>query len=98
MRRIIRANPKLLENPDFEDKSNTSLHLATQKGHLEIVELLLDAGHDEEEISRNTDGDTPLLLAAKEGCVDVGKLLIERFPSCILLGNREGLDAVSTPM
>ena len=35
--RIIRNNPHLTQNPDFEDKSNTSLHLAAKEGTLEIT-------------------------------------------------------------
>lgn len=34
--RLLQANPHLLHNPDFEDKSNTSLHLAAQAGHVEL--------------------------------------------------------------
>ena len=37
VRRILKTNPGLLENPDYDDKSNTSLHLAAQKGLLEIA-------------------------------------------------------------
>lgn len=37
VKRIIRTNPTLLQNPDFDDKSNTSLHVAAQLGFEEIV-------------------------------------------------------------
>lgn len=37
VKRIIKNNPVYLENPDFEDGSNTSLHLAAIKGHLDIL-------------------------------------------------------------
>ena len=37
LKRIIRNNPRLLQNPDFEDNGNTSLHLAAQLGFLEIA-------------------------------------------------------------
>jgi hypothetical protein len=37
VKRIIRSNPGILQNPDFKDKSNTSLHLAAQVGFEEIV-------------------------------------------------------------
>lgn len=39
--RLLRTNPHLLHNPDFENKSNTSLHLAAQAGHHELVVSLL---------------------------------------------------------
>lgn len=62
---------------------------------LSLQLLLLDAGHDGEEISLNTDWDTPLMLACRNGCVAVAKILIERFPRCIPWMNKRGLDAVS---
>ncbi|GAB7347476.1 hypothetical protein MBLNU459_g4388t2 [Dothideomycetes sp. NU459] len=95
VKRIVQSNPTLLQNPDFDDKSNTSLHLAAQSGFEEIVELLLDAGHEDAEICRNADWNTPLMLAARDGRVEVGKMLIERFPRCIPWSNKQGLDALS---
>jgi uncharacterized protein len=35
--RILKNNPSYLHNPDFADKSNTSLHLAAQHGREEIA-------------------------------------------------------------
>lgn len=35
--RLLKADPHLLHNPDFGDKSNTSLHLAAQAGHTELA-------------------------------------------------------------
>lgn len=37
VKRIIRTNPTLVQNPDFDDKSNTSLHVAAQAGFEDIV-------------------------------------------------------------
>jgi hypothetical protein len=37
VKRIIRNNPKYLLNPDFEDKSNTNLHLAARHGFTQIA-------------------------------------------------------------
>jgi hypothetical protein len=37
VKRIIRNNPQILRNPDFEDKSNTSLHLAARNGFTQIA-------------------------------------------------------------
>lgn len=37
VRRIVRNNPHVLRNPDFEDKSNTSLHLAAREGFTDIA-------------------------------------------------------------
>ena len=37
VQRIVRNNPSVLRNPDFADKSNTSLHLAARCGFVEIA-------------------------------------------------------------
>jgi hypothetical protein len=37
VKRITKNHPDLLQNPDFADKSNTSLHLAAKLGCLAIV-------------------------------------------------------------
>jgi ankyrin repeat protein len=37
VKRIVKNNPLYLENRDFSDKGNTSLHLAAIKGHVDIV-------------------------------------------------------------
>lgn len=39
VKRILKNNPSYLQNPDFSDKSNTSLHLAAQLGCLDIAVL-----------------------------------------------------------
>ncbi|KAK7712921.1 Target of rapamycin complex 2 subunit avo2 [Botryosphaeria dothidea] len=94
VRRIVRNNPDVLRNPDFQDKSNTSLHLAAREGFTDIAAFLIDAGHENDGISRNTDHDTPLMLAAACGQVDVGILLIARFPQCVPYVNINGMDVL----
>ena len=37
VKRLLTNRPDLLQNPNFEDKSNTSLHLAALYGHTEIT-------------------------------------------------------------
>lgn len=37
LQRIIKKNPNLVQNINFADNGNTSLHLAAQLGHLEIA-------------------------------------------------------------
>ena len=37
LKRLLTQKPTLLQNPDFEDKSNTSLHLAAKYGHVEVA-------------------------------------------------------------
>jgi hypothetical protein len=40
VKRILQNNPQYLRNPDFEDKSNTSLHLAAKHGFTQIAVCL----------------------------------------------------------
>lgn len=57
-------------------------------------EFLIDAGHEDEDgISKNANGDTPLLLAV-ETSEAVATLLATRFPRCIAWKNKQGADAV----
>jgi hypothetical protein len=37
VRRIVHNNPEHLRNPDYDDKSNSSLHLAARHGFTAIV-------------------------------------------------------------
>ena len=41
VQRIIRNNPDYLRNPDYEDKSNTNLHLAAKHGFTQIAVCFL---------------------------------------------------------
>ncbi|WEW57566.1 hypothetical protein PRK78_003033 [Emydomyces testavorans] len=96
VKRIVRSNPAYLENPDYDDKSNTSLHLAAILGHLEIIKFLVDFGHDScnpdfsqpgfscaPGISLNTDLSTPLHLAAAHAHADCVDFLCSAFPQTI---------------
>ncbi|KAF1979947.1 ankyrin [Bimuria novae-zelandiae CBS 107.79] len=94
VKRIVRNNPGYLRNPDFADKSNTSLHLAAKHGFTGIAEFLIDAGHEDEIVSRNKELETPLMLAAGAGKEEVAVVLAKRFPGCIGWQNRGGLDAL----
>lgn len=35
--RIVCNNPHLIQNPNFEEKSNTNLHLAAKEGSVEVA-------------------------------------------------------------
>ncbi|KAH5848655.1 hypothetical protein HBI92_239770 [Parastagonospora nodorum] len=94
VKRIIQNNPQILRNPDFEDKSNTSLHLAARHGFTQIAEFLIDLGHESDLISRNNDLETPLMLAAAAGKEETGVTLAKRFPECIPWADKHGLDAL----
>lgn len=92
--RLIRTHPSLLRNPDFADRSNTSLHLVAAQGSVAIITFLIQAGHEDVEISRNADNETPLMLAAKGGHVEAAKLLVEAFPRCVGMVDGRGMDAL----
>ncbi|KAF2656011.1 ankyrin [Lophiostoma macrostomum CBS 122681] len=94
VKRIVRNNPTYLINPDFADKSNTNLHLAAKNGFTQIAEFLIESGHEDDNVSRNNDWETPLMVAAVAGKEDMGVMLAKRFPECIPLQNRMGLDAL----
>ncbi|KAK5074940.1 hypothetical protein LTR64_001145 [Lithohypha guttulata] len=96
--RLLKAYPHLVHNPDYNDKSNTSLHLAAKAGYTELVELLISEGHDQSPevtdyiyssagnnlgVSVNTDGQTALHLAASSLRVDTVELLCTEFPNTI---------------
>ena len=36
VKRVLKSNPSVLQNPDPLDSNNTSLHLAAKNGHEEI--------------------------------------------------------------
>ncbi|KAL9013058.1 MAG: hypothetical protein Q9173_002231 [Seirophora scorigena] len=91
--RIVKKNPDKLQNPDFEDNGNTSLHVAAQLALLEIAQFLVDAGHEDDFISCNANGETPLHLAV-ETSVPIALLLASKFPRCIPWKNKQGADAV----
>lgn len=93
LKRIIKNNPKSLQNPDFADNGNTSLHLAAQLGLSDIAEFLIDAGHEDDGISKNANWDTPLLLAV-ETSEAVATLLATRFPRSIPWKNKQGADSL----
>ncbi|KAI9707185.1 MAG: 26S proteasome non-ATPase regulatory subunit [Candelina mexicana] len=95
VKRITKNNPKSLRNADIADKGNTSLHLAAKYGFLDIVLHLIEAGHEDEGISRNADWDTPLIYAAN-GHEEVARVLAERFESCVNWRNKQGVDAMMT--
>ncbi|KAF7354198.1 Serine/threonine-protein phosphatase 6 regulatory ankyrin repeat subunit C-like protein [Mycena venus] len=53
----------------------TLLHLASEEGHLEVVQLLIE--HNASIDQATEDGKTPLLLASEQGHLNIVQLLIE---------------------
>ncbi|KAI4257567.1 MAG: hypothetical protein LQ352_001632, partial [Teloschistes flavicans] len=101
VKRIIKNHPEQLQNPDYDDNGNTSLHLAARLGLIDIAvsedadlnHYLIDAGHEDESISRNANGDTPIHLAV-ETSLPLATLLATTFPHCIAWKNKQGADAI----
>lgn len=61
-----------------DDGGETALHRACQKGHAEMVGLLLDMDTSGEMLNSKTgQGTTPLIVAAEEGQIEVVKILLE---------------------
>jgi len=63
-------------SPPFAKNNPSSLHVAADQGHREVVALLLDNGADVKAVGK--DGRTPLHLAARYGHREVVELLLER--------------------
>jgi ankyrin repeat protein len=74
------VSAELTKHPDAlnlpEDDGLTSLHLAAENCHTNVVVLLLDKGANIN--VRAKDNATPLHLAAQEGCTDAVTVLLER--------------------
>ncbi|KAK2757964.1 hypothetical protein FQN54_004370 [Arachnomyces sp. PD_36] len=103
VKRTIKNNPLYLTNPDFDDKSNTSLHLAAIHGSVDVVQLLISFGHDSctpiispigfnsaPDISLNTDLSTPLHLAATHSHASCVHHLCLAFPHTIDKPDKNG--------
>jgi ankyrin repeat protein len=105
VQRLLQSHPSYLHNPDFENKSNTSLHLAAQYGLADIVKYLIELGHDStapveddiysnagnnQGVSVNTDGQTPLHLAATKLHTEIVEILCASFPTTVNRADNEG--------
>ncbi|KAI5793812.1 ankyrin repeat-containing domain protein [Peziza echinospora] len=89
VKRILKNHPNSLHNPDHT--SSTSLHLASEIGSLPIVTHLIDDhSHEAHGISRNNDGDTPLMVACQHNNIEVVEFLCRRFPKSVDWRNKCG--------
>ncbi len=63
---------------ETDARLNTGLHLASNNGHISIVNVLIDVGANMN--AKNMDGFTALELSCRKGFFEVSKVLINRFP------------------
>ena len=73
---LLQKNPSSVNEKDAGRDEATPLHLAAERGHKPIVELLLRKGAVVD--ARRAGGSTPLLLASYHGKIEIVKLLLER--------------------
>lgn len=62
---------------DTDGSGNSGLHLASEYGHLSIVNILIESGIDSN--VKNGDGTTPLELSCRKGYFEISKLLIASY-------------------
>ncbi|XP_058085117.1 uncharacterized protein LOC131232711 [Magnolia sinica] len=91
---LIGLQKKLEENPSLLNARNdvmaqTPLHVAAGYNNVEIVKFLLDwRGPEKIELeAKNMYGETPLHMAAKNGCNEAARLLLDRGASLTAKAN-----------
>ncbi|KAG2231147.1 hypothetical protein INT48_003355 [Thamnidium elegans] len=72
----------------------TTLMYATQFGHVDLVELLLELGHEEEVISVDNEGITVLMIAAMFNHEEIFFLYVSKYPECIHAISKNGWTAL----
>ncbi|KAI8636411.1 ankyrin repeat-containing domain protein [Parasitella parasitica] len=81
VKRLLRKVSNI-QNPDPETGCTTLMY-ATQYGHVDLVELLLELGHEEEVISVDNEGITVLMIAAMFNHEEIFFLYVSKYPECI---------------
>ncbi|ORZ16931.1 ankyrin repeat-containing domain protein [Absidia repens] len=92
VRRLIKMVPNI-QNPD-PDNGYTTLMLAAQYGHIDLVNLLLEMGHEEEVISMDHEGITVLMLAIMYNHEEIFYAYVSRYPECIHAISKDGVSAL----
>ncbi|OBZ90615.1 Target of rapamycin complex 2 subunit AVO2 [Choanephora cucurbitarum] len=82
-----------IQNPDPKTGYTTMMY-AARHGHVELVELLLEQGHEEEVISMDNEGITVLMLAAMYNYEEIFFLYVSRYPECIHAISKSGWTAL----
>ncbi|EIE88039.1 hypothetical protein RO3G_12750 [Rhizopus delemar RA 99-880] len=92
VKRLVKKVPNI-QNPDPET-GYTTLMYAAEKGHVEIVEYLLDIGHEEEVISVDNEGITVLMIAAMYNHIEIFFLYVKKYKECIHAISKNGWTAL----
>ncbi|CAO3610916.1 unnamed protein product [Mucor hiemalis] len=82
-----------IQNPDPETGCTTLMY-ASQYGHVDLVELLLNLGHEEEVISVDHEGITVLMIAAMYNHEEIFFLYVSKYPECIHAISKNGWTAL----
>ncbi|CAG8521018.1 4011_t:CDS:2 [Ambispora gerdemannii] len=82
-----------IQNPD-PDNGWTTLMYAARCGHAHVVEFLLNAGHEDHEISKDFENNTVLMIASQYNHLEIMKIYTNFFPDCIHIRNKKGQTAL----
>ncbi|ORX96607.1 ankyrin [Basidiobolus meristosporus CBS 931.73] len=78
-----------IQSQDMAGK--TALMYATENGQKEVVEYLLDQGHEEKEISKDFEGNTVLIVATEKREEEIFTIYVKRYPETVLMANKAGV-------
>lgn len=90
---VITSYPHLIDTPNPREQYQTPIHIAAEKGHVEIIEKLVELGSQAID-TPDYDGWTPLYVAARYGYVSVIETLVRLGSQAIDIPNKYGM----TPM
>ena len=72
---LVAAGADIEENGGSGNEGQTSLYRAAKKGHVAVVQYLVECGANKE--TRTLNDETPLFAAAEQGHVEVVRILVE---------------------
>ena len=79
--------PQWINSSDEDNDMQTPLHVASEKGNMEIVSALVE--HNAE-LYPTRNGTTPIHIAVKNGGTEVVKILLSAYPNEVDTANNKG--------